>query len=83
MGGSVWQPGNSIVPDFTDHFKNKVAEWNIMIDPVAARLVLRSGVPLTLVTLDGTKDQKMIRADVKKFIAAARSPSAVFYAKVL
>ncbi len=82
MGGNIWQKGNIIVPGFTDHYKNKVAEWNIMIDPVAARFVLRSGVPLTLVTLDGTNDQKVSREDVAAFTQAARTPGAKFFSGI-
>lgn len=82
MGGTVWQPGNIIVPGFTDHHPNKVAEWNILIDPIAARIVLRSGVPVTLVTLDGTKDQRVSRDDVRQFTRAAKSPGAKFFSQV-
>ena len=31
-------------------------EWNLYIDPEATRLVLASGIPLTLVPLDATND---------------------------
>ena len=46
MGGAVTVPGNvEVSPD---------AEWNIYIDPEAARRVLASGIPVTLVPLDAT-----------------------------
>lgn len=46
MGGAVTVPGNvEVSPD---------AEWNIYIDPEAARRVLASGIPLTFVPLDAT-----------------------------
>lgn len=82
MGGSIWHPGNIIVQGFTDHFKNKVAEWNIMIDPVAARIVFRSGVPVTLVPLDGTQQQQVTRQDIRQFTKKAKTPGARFFAKV-
>lgn len=82
MGGTLWHPGNIIVPGFTDHYRNKVAEWNIMIDPIAARIVLRSGVPVTLVTLDGTKDQKVTRKDVDQFTTAAKTKGAKFFSQI-
>ena len=82
MGGSVWLPGNIIVRGFTDQYKNKVAEWNMMIDPVAARIVLRSGLPVTLVTLDGTQQQKVTRQDIHQFTKEAKTPGARFFAKV-
>lgn len=46
MGGAVGVPGN--VGD------SPAAEWNIYIDPEAARQVLASGVPVTFVPLDAT-----------------------------
>ncbi len=46
MGGAVTVPGNA--PD------NPAAEVNMWVDPAAARVVARSGVPLTLVPLDAT-----------------------------
>lgn len=52
MGGAFHVPGNVNVVDPTQ--KNKVAEWNIYIDPVAADIVLRSHVPITLIPLDLT-----------------------------
>jgi inosine-uridine nucleoside N-ribohydrolase len=52
MGGAVHVPGNLQVPDGdTD---NHVAEWNIYIDPHAAAVVMESGAPITLVSLDAT-----------------------------
>ena len=49
MGGAVHVPGN-VGPGHDD------AEYNVWIDPVAARRVLASGVPITLVPLDATND---------------------------
>jgi inosine-uridine nucleoside N-ribohydrolase len=46
MGGAVTVPGNVEA--------SPAAEWNIFIDPEAARRVLASGVPVTLVPLDAT-----------------------------
>ncbi len=46
MGGAVTVPGNVEA--------STAAEWNIYIDPEAARLVLASGVPVTFVPLDAT-----------------------------
>ena len=39
MGGALRVKGNVIVPTFTDHLKNKDAEWNLYVDPLAARRV--------------------------------------------
>lgn len=51
MGGALDVPGNvqldgaAAVPD---------AEWNVYVDPSAAEIVVASGAPITLVTLDAT-----------------------------
>jgi inosine-uridine nucleoside N-ribohydrolase len=49
MGGAVGVPGN-VGPG------HERAEWNFWVDAVAAREVLASGVPTTLVGLDATND---------------------------
>lgn len=46
MGGAITVPGNVEA--------SPIAEWNIYIDPEAARRVLGSGVPVTFVPLDAT-----------------------------
>jgi inosine-uridine nucleoside N-ribohydrolase len=48
MGGAVDVEGN--VPDIPS------AEWNLYVDPEAARIVVGSGVPVLLVPLDATND---------------------------
>ena len=52
MGGAVDVPGNLQVPGV--NIDNAVAEWNIYADPHAAAIVLESGAPVTLVSLDAT-----------------------------
>ncbi len=46
MGGAVTVPGNVEAAP--------TAEWNIYIDPEAARVVIASGIPVTFVALDAT-----------------------------
>jgi hypothetical protein len=46
MGGAVTVPGNVT--------ESPAAEWNIYIDPEAARRVIAAGIPVTLVPLDAT-----------------------------
>ena len=54
MGGAIRAPGNLRVDGFTNDHGNTRAEWNYYIDPVAARTVFDSGVPVRLVPLDAT-----------------------------
>ncbi len=46
MGGAVTVPGNVE--------ESPAAEWNIYIDPEAARRVIATGIPITFVPLDAT-----------------------------
>lgn len=52
MGGAIQVPGN--IREVNPHIKNNVSEWNFYIDPLAADIVFRSGVPITLIPLDLT-----------------------------
>lgn len=52
MGGAIYVKGN--MADFFPDDPNKVAEWNIFVDPLAASEVFQAGVPVTLVPLDAT-----------------------------
>lgn len=74
MGGAVHVAGNinSII-----RTNNLTAEWNIYIDSSATRLVLESGLPITLVPLDvtnsvplGTSFFELIKPTPKTAIAA-------------
>ncbi len=82
MGGAVHHEGNLIVPKFSDHLLNKVAEWNIYIDPLAARKVFRSGVPLTLVPLDVCTKVRVTNEFVRNFKDHAKTEIAKFIDKV-
>ena len=57
MGGG-WSEGGNITP---------TAEFNIYVDPHAARLVFQCGAPLTLVPLDCTHQALSTRARVERF----------------
>ncbi|WGH78476.1 nucleoside hydrolase [Jannaschia ovalis] len=62
MGGAYFEVGN-ITP---------AAEFNIFVDPEAARAVFRSGVPLTVLPLDATHKALTTRARNAGFAAAGR-----------
>ncbi|MCJ7715089.1 MAG: nucleoside hydrolase [Anaerolineales bacterium] len=53
MGGAFNMPGNlDEGPDFTT---NLAAEWNMYIDAAAAQYVFKSGVPVSVIPLDGVQ----------------------------
>jgi pyrimidine-specific ribonucleoside hydrolase len=52
MGGAVDVTGNVGISRV--EIDNQTAEWNIYCDPYAARIVLESGIPITLIPLDAT-----------------------------
>ena len=57
MGGGFFEGGN-VTP---------AAEFNIYVDPHAARVVLESGIPFTLIPLDCTHQALTTKARVEKF----------------
>jgi purine nucleosidase len=57
MGGGFFEGGN-VTP---------TAEFNIYVDPQAARLVFESGIPITLIPLDCTHQALTTRERVEKF----------------
>jgi inosine-uridine nucleoside N-ribohydrolase len=57
MAGAVDVDGNVSIAN-----EPTAMEWNLYADPVAADVVLRSGVPMTFVALDATKDVPVTEA---------------------
>ncbi|MBL8907584.1 MAG: nucleoside hydrolase [Rhizobiales bacterium] len=57
MGGGFFEGGNT----------TPAAEFNIYVDPQAARVVFHSGIPITLIPLDCTHKALTSRARVEKF----------------
>lgn len=62
MGGAVYVPGNitNLIPDSN----NRVAEWNIIADPLAAKEVFESGLELYMVPLDATNQVILSQNDI-------------------
>ena len=62
MGGAVNTPGN-----ITPH-----AEFNFYSDPTAARLVIESGIPITLIDLAACRQVYFTRAESDRIVPASR-----------
>jgi inosine-uridine nucleoside N-ribohydrolase len=82
MGGAVRAPGN-LTDGGVFHTANKTAEWNIFIDPWAARIVFRSGVHIRLIPLDATNKVPIGAEFLREFQSVARSPLGKLVAQVL
>jgi len=70
MGGSL--SGGNITP---------AAEFNIYVDPEAARIVFQSGIPITMVGLDVTR-RTSVTEDHYKTLSAAQNPVSQAAAKI-
>ena len=64
MGGAFNVSGN--LSEAPGYKHNKVAEWNIYVDPLAAKEVFNSGIPLSIVPLDGSDDFTISRNDNRR-----------------
>jgi len=69
MGGSIYVPGN-IESDWPE-IRNSVAEWNIWVDPQAAREVFITGMPLHLIPIDATNRITWTKADAETWKSSA------------
>ncbi len=74
MGGALEVEGN--VGNSGVGIQNQHAEWNIYIDPVAANIVFKSGIPIILVPLDATKDVPVTRNFYKALNKNRNTPTA-------
>ena len=82
MGGAIHVPGN-LADGGALHTSNKAAEWNIFVDPVAARIVFRSGIKIRLIPLDATNTVPISLEFLRDFQSHARTPLGRFAAQVL
>lgn len=76
MGGAVFVPGNA--PQ-----ERSVAEWNFYIDPLAGRIVFTSGVAITLVPLDASRQVPLDEAFVSEFTRRALTPEGRLVSRLL
>jgi pyrimidine-specific ribonucleoside hydrolase len=63
--------------------ENDSAEWNMFIDPAAAKIVFTSGAAIRLVPLDATQRVPVDMALFEQFKSRASTPLATFVAQVL
>lgn len=82
MGGAVRAPGN-LQDGGVFHTQNSTAEWNMFIDPMAAGIVFRSGVPIRLIALDATNKVKIESEFLLQFAGKQLSPLGGVVAGVL
>jgi pyrimidine-specific ribonucleoside hydrolase len=76
MGGAIGVPGNIYAVD--GNYLNTVAEWNIFLDPLGAKILLGSGVPITLVPLDASQYVPLNAAFYARLTAHHKSRAAEF-----
>lgn len=82
MGGAVRVPGN-LGDGGVFHTSNTTAEWNMYVDPLAASIVFRSGVPIRLIGLDATNKVKIEPEFLLQFAERPHSPLGGVVARVL
>ena len=66
MGGAINVPGN-LLTFFTPNMQNTEAEWNIWVDPEAAKIVFDSSSYLTFIPLDATRYVEVTNEYVNEF----------------
>ncbi len=82
MGGALRVPGN-LGDGGAFRTENKTAEWNLFVDPLAARAVFRAGIPIRLIPLDATNKVPVGVPFLREFQTQAHSPLARFVSQVL
>jgi inosine-uridine nucleoside N-ribohydrolase len=82
LGGAVRVSGN-LGDGGIIQTKNDSAEWNMFIDPAAAKIVFSSGAQIRLVPLDATQRVPIDMALFEQFQSRAETPLAKFVAQIL
>jgi len=82
LGGAVRVSGN-LGDGGAFQTNNVAAEWNIFVDPAAAKIVFASGAPIRLVPLDATQRVPVDMALFEQFKSRAGTPLAKFVAQML
>ena len=80
MGGALQVPGN--IENVASGRDKPFSEWNIYIDPFAADVVLRSGVPTSLVPLDLTNQLPVTHDFVQRLGQQQQTPASRFVHRV-
>lgn len=80
MGGALYVSGN-IESEWPD-IHNRVAEWNIWVDPLAASEVFSSGLSISLTPLDATNHVIWTESDAAAWEAPG-TPEGVLAAEIL
>jgi inosine-uridine nucleoside N-ribohydrolase len=71
MAGALFVSGNVAFGGPAD---NRVAEWNVYVDPAAAQVVIDSGLTVHLVSLDATNQVPVTREYVERVRREATGP---------
>jgi pyrimidine-specific ribonucleoside hydrolase len=81
MGGALKVAGNVNNPYVG--INNTVAEWNFYLNPQAAQIVMKSGVPTRLITLDSSHALPITPAFVERLRQGPRNSTSDFIIKLL
>jgi len=82
MGGAVSVPGN-LGDGGTFKTNNTTAEWNIFVDPLAAKRVFESGARIQLIPLDATNHVPIDASFLRELQLKARTPLGEFVTAIM
>ncbi|UCE11257.1 MAG: nucleoside hydrolase [Candidatus Thorarchaeota archaeon] len=74
MGGAIYAPGNV---GLESDIPNYVAEWNIWVDPHAADIVFKSGLLISMVSLDATNQVPRTQSFLDRLESVMETPEAL------